>query len=264
MDPNRDPENEESNCKYCYGTEDLMGIPICGCTGSMSNICRNCLRQSLASNTMDELNRHKCRDCLQPYYNIELVMRPPEVSFYEYLNRRNQFSGTLVWGGSIGVALVVINILYWFITYDFEPGAQNLISFIYLAFMVGLFCAGGNIGYETYQEHTRYLNRKPTVLIDVLPSVGATQDLPPIEYGYQNVSPVIQRRRMPFNDQVQFDIEEEADFDQGDDFELQKMAQKDWIPPKQQFAFTAEGIDDIPYIDEGEEEDEPEYQDTYL
>ena len=270
-------EEQIPECKVCYTTENLMGVPVCECRGSMGNICCDCLRTILN-------NQRRivplCPDCSRPYRNYRVV-RAQHISYNDYMTQNNGLTYTTISYMSFGGVcyLTLVNLWYWLSSFSEEW--QPLFTTIYLVLMFIFVMSGTRLGVSIFEDITRYRNRghvgrvfpvltneDNTVLpiddsnmtdtqqafganiegFDDIPYIDEEEDvLPDIEQGQVAV-------HMELNNKMNaFAYPEDYPLDYEDPYVMFHIA-------KGPLSFEGQYI---PYIDE-EEEEEPKYQDSYL
>ena len=299
MDPNSDENNGKRNdvpeCKICFDTQNLMGVPVCECRGTVGNICRKCFLTLL--NQPRRLRAH-CRDCNKPYRNYCLTYRQREISYNEYMNQTQGLTlgviaGTFAWESII---IVIFNLLYWFL--PIPDTQQGFITAVYLIVMGIFIVMNLEFGREIYQAFSRYWNRPATEVGGVIPVIPRLEtviqieepDIPAIDQGYVDND---EDNDIPYMDDPQYfvpifeaphplpSIQKE---NVGIDIELQDMGpiipplffepneqaptpvlEKEYAPPPiEQGPLSFPHLGYTLFIDEEGEEEETEYQDTYL
>ena len=144
MDPdsfkNDDQEKDEPECKVCFATQNLMGVPICECRGTVGNLCRGCLRTILTDENGDErIPPPVCADCKGQYRNYRVVERQPEMTYMEYVEQNSGFTWATFFSFISWEAIFLIGINVWYWVYPFETQLfQNSFYRFLCSFYAGL------------------------------------------------------------------------------------------------------------------------------
>ena len=170
MDPNSGRRRSEvPECKICFTSDNLMGVPVCECRGSVGSICRNCLFTILGNSIEGGQQRHICADCHRPYRNYSLDYRQSDISYNEYMNETDGLSY-----GRIGatfsceaIIIIIFNLIYWLL--PIPANQQSFLTIVYMVIMGIFIIVNIAFGRDIYRDVVRYRNRPATELAGVIP-----------------------------------------------------------------------------------------------
>ena len=101
---------DQPECKLCFGTDNLIDGQVCHCTGSMANMCYNCMRGIIEH--LDQYQRADdgwplCRDCGGRFRSVDMGM-----TFGEYflLETGTSLAGALC---MVIIPIVILAMLIW-------------------------------------------------------------------------------------------------------------------------------------------------------